>query len=81
MYGVGYNEPIEGEKVYRAYENGKPTRCYYTWRNILERCYSDKLHTKEPTYKDVIVAEEYRDVLPSKVYQALMNYRMDVIIG
>ena len=59
VYGVGYNEPIEGEKVYRAYENGKQTRSHKTWEHILERCYSAKLHAKEPTYKDVVVAEEW----------------------
>lgn len=59
IYGVGFNEPIEGEKVYKATENRKPTKCYYTWSNILKRCYDPKLHAKQPTYKDVIVANEW----------------------
>ena len=45
-YGIGYL----GEGKYKTKENGKLTRVYDTWHSMLERCYSDKLHEKYPTY-------------------------------
>ena len=59
FYGKGYNEKVEGEKYYKTTENGKTTRCYNTWANMLERCYSAKYQSKKPTYKDIVVAEEW----------------------
>ena len=55
VYGIGYL----GEGKYKASENGKDTRVYSTWHRMLERCYSEKLHEKEPTYKDCKVYEEW----------------------
>ena len=46
VYGIGYL----GEGEYKSKENGKMTKCYDTWHSMLERCYSDKLHEKYPTY-------------------------------
>ena len=45
LYGKGYNG---GE--YKTKINRKPTKCYYTWQRMLERCYSTNYHEKEPTY-------------------------------
>ena len=50
IYGVGFNKPIEGEKIYRVYENGKNTKCYNAWQGMLQRCYDPKYHAKNPTY-------------------------------
>lgn len=50
LFGKGFNEAIEGQKVYKACENGKPTKCYRTWQRMLERCYSPKYQSKKPTY-------------------------------
>ena len=55
VYGVGYL----GEGKYKASENGKHTRAYKTWNHMLERCYSDKFHEKQPTYKDCEASEEF----------------------
>lgn len=54
-YGVGYL----GEGKYKMSENGKHTKCYNTWKNMLQRCYDLKYHEKEPTYKDCKVYEEW----------------------
>lgn len=44
--GMGYL----GEGKYKSKENGKKTRVYITWRNMLKRCYSEKEHKRHPTY-------------------------------
>lgn len=53
-YNIGYL----GEGKYKTKENGKSTRVYNTWHNMLMRCYSDKYQDKQPTYKDCSVSEE-----------------------
>ena len=55
VYGIGYL----GEGKYNAKENGKHTRVYYTWHDMLKRCYDEKFHEKYPTYKDCKVYEEW----------------------
>ena len=54
-YGMGYL----GEGKYKGKENGKPTKCYDTWKSMLERCYDPKYHEKEPTYIDCKVCDEW----------------------
>ena len=46
VYGVG----CLGEGDYKTRENGKNTRVYSTWVDMLRRCYDEELHKKEPTY-------------------------------
>ena len=53
--GMGYM----GEGKYKSKLNGKKTKAYETWRNMLGRCYDPKLHEKYPTYKDCQVCEEW----------------------
>lgn len=45
--------------------NGGRDNCpaFVTWRGILERCYSDKFHTKNPTYVGVTVCDEWRSFM------------------
>lgn len=54
VFGVG----ITGE--YPVKDNGILTREYYVWHNMLQRCYSSKLHLSFPTYKDCIVSENFK---------------------
>lgn len=54
VYGVGVND-YEG----RVKINGKMIKSYNTWKNMLERCYDDKLLKKYPTYTDCTVCEEW----------------------
>lgn len=34
--------------------NGKPTRPYSTWGNVMERCYSSRYKAIKPSYADVV---------------------------
>ncbi len=54
-YGVGYI----GEGKYKMSKNGKLTKCYNTWHDMLKRCYDKKLHKKHPTYKDCEVYNKW----------------------
>ena len=54
-FGIGYL----GEGKYKVCENGKNTKCYDTWNNMLKRCYDSKLHEKFPTYKNCKVCNEW----------------------
>ena len=42
--------------------NGKQLRCpyYVVWIRILTRCYDRKYHTKQPTYKDCYICDEWK---------------------
>jgi hypothetical protein len=57
VLGIGYL----GQGVYKAKIKGKTTKAYSTWGKVLERCYKEKLRKKYPTYKDVIVCEEWHN--------------------
>ena len=39
---------------------GKHDKEYVFWKGILERCYDEKYHSKQPTYKDCCVSEEFK---------------------
>ena len=56
-YGVGYI----GEGKYKVKENGKLTKYYKVWHDMLRRCYDEKFHEKYPTYKDCKVYEEWHN--------------------
>ena len=56
-YSVGYL----GEGKYKAYENGKQTKCYQTWYEMLKRCYDPKYHEKEPAYINCKVCKEWHN--------------------
>ena len=50
-----------GEGKYNTKENGKKTKCYQTWFNMLIRCYDDEYKNKKTTYKDATVCEEWHN--------------------
>lgn len=55
-YGIGY----VGEGIHKIHdENGKLTKCYITWSSMLQRCYDNKFHEKNPTYKGCEVPKEW----------------------
>lgn len=60
VYGVGVND--SWYKVYIKDEYGASHRCpiYRKWTAMLERCYSEKYHKKEPTYKSCFVCDEWK---------------------
>ncbi|MGL4451074.1 MAG: hypothetical protein ACRCTZ_07795 [Sarcina sp.] len=51
--GVGYI----GEGNHSMYVNGKATKCYSTWKGMLERCYRNDY--KNRVYKNSYVCEEW----------------------
>ena len=55
LYGIGYI----GEGKFKAIENGKLTRVYDTWHDMLRRCYDKEFHKKNSTYIDCEVSEEW----------------------
>ena len=55
VFGVG----ITGTK-YPPTINGAQTKEYVLWKHMLERCYSDALKKKYPTYKDCEVSENFK---------------------
>lgn len=60
VYGVGIND---ADYVTQRYDGRKHVwRCpfYMVWVNMLQRCYSEKLHQTHPTYKDCTVSEEWK---------------------
>jgi hypothetical protein len=57
IYGVGYL----GEGEYKCKENGKLTKVYNIWNSMLQRCYDEKRHKKQPTYIDCEVDKNWHD--------------------
>ncbi len=56
-YGVGFNS----KGKYKATANGKVTREYAMWVNMLQRCYYKKTKTANPTYADCTVDEHWHN--------------------
>lgn len=56
-YGIGYF----GEGKYKTRKNGKHTKCYKTWKNMLQRCYDEEWQEKHPTYKGCTVCDEWHN--------------------
>lgn len=55
VLGVGYL----GQGQYRT--TGRFKKCYYTWVNMLLRCYNEKTQQKAPTYKNCSVCKEWHN--------------------
>ena len=54
-----YNVGCIGEGKYKASENRKSTKCYMTWKSMLQRCYDPYYINKRLTYIDCFVCEEW----------------------
>jgi hypothetical protein len=55
VHGIGYLG--EGEYITRL--NGKATKQYISWKNMLQRCYTKEYQEKEPTYTGCVVCDEW----------------------
>ena len=55
VYGLGYL----GIGKYKSQCNGKKSKIYCAWNNILERCYSKKLQLRKPTYIGCSIVKEW----------------------
>lgn len=54
IYGVGINDwdiPVR--------KDGKIIKEYYLWQGMLQRCYSDWFHNRQPSYSDVTCSKEW----------------------
>ena len=54
LYGVGYG-------ISDIYVDGKRSRCFQVWKEMLRRCYSESFHEKYPTYIGCEVCVEWHD--------------------
>ena len=60
VYGIGTLGTFkDGSKPKTTDGNGKKSREYVLWRDMLKRCYSDKYHESYPTYKDCSVCDRW----------------------
>ena len=59
VYGIGELGLMKDGNQPKTKVDGKNTREYILWRDMLKRCYSDKYHESYPTYKDCIVCERW----------------------
>ena len=50
-----------GEGKHKSRVNGKDTKSYVTWKNMLRRCYDAKCQAKKPTYVDCTVTPEWHN--------------------
>lgn len=57
IHGVGFY----GEGRHQATKQKKPLPVYDCWRNMLARCYCDKIQEKRPTYKGCSVSPEWHN--------------------
>lgn len=55
VYGVGIND---GSRV--SVVNRRAVKEYSLWMTMLQRCYSEKVHEKLPTYKNCCVSENFK---------------------
>lgn len=59
LYGIGYMGLMKDGSKPIACINRKCTREYNIWRAMMGRCYSNKVHLKEPSYEDCEVCERW----------------------
>lgn len=62
VYGVGVND---ADYVAEPTINGRRVRCpaYSAWTGMLKRAYSEKYQEKRPTYKGVVVCDEWHSFM------------------
>ena len=54
VYGVGFNDKTRPAKV-----DGKNVKEYNLWKDMLERCFSEKCQTRQPTYIGCNVSDNF----------------------
>ena len=54
VYGVGFND-----KTKPTWVDGKIVKEYDLWTGMLRRCFSEKLQTRQPTYKGCNVSDNF----------------------
>ena len=56
-----YNTGYIGEGIYKPSLNGKNTKVYQVWVDMLERCYHTPCQLRQPTYIGCTVVEEWHN--------------------
>mgnify|MGYP003475037120 FL=1 len=54
IYGVGFNDGRFPTKI-----NGKTVKEYHLWESMINRCYNQKTHVKNPTYTNCLVSDNF----------------------
>ena len=54
VYGKGFNDKTRPARV-----DGKDVKEYVLWQHMLARCFSEKLQTRQPTYKGCNVSDNF----------------------
>lgn len=74
--GIGYT----GQGKYVTSKNKKRTAHYLCWRGMITRCYSEKYHKIQPTYKGCIVTSEWHNFQNfAKWFEE--NYKPEIMQG
>lgn len=61
VFGIGYLGTDENGKMPKCVVNGKNTREYNCWSHMLERCYDERYHERQPTYKNCTVCDRWHN--------------------
>ena len=78
VFGVGIND---ADYTTQPKVNGKVVCCPYfrTWKNILIRCYYQRVWAKQPTYSDCTVCDEWLTFSNFKAWMELQSWEgMDI---
>ena len=72
--GVGLND---ADYVVYPTINGKRVPCHYffTWRDMIRRCYSDKHQLRHPSYKGCSVVEEWHTFSNFKAWMETQDWK------
>ena len=73
-YGVGY---LGGNLNLKSKINGKTCKIHSLWRNMIERCYNEKFHQRQPTYIDCTVSDEFKDYSKWREWYDNYPYKQD----
>ena len=74
VYGVGY---LGGNLELKTTYNGKKCNIYTQWKNMIERCYNEKLHQHRPTYEGCTVSDEFKDYSKWRIWYDNYQYKHD----
>lgn len=78
VYNHGINDSedyiVKQEKIDNKWKVVWRCPIYTMWRNILERCYSEKFHIKHPTYRGCTIHDEWLYFSNFKAWVLTQNY-------
>ena len=74
VYGVGY---LGGNLELKTSYNGKKCNIYTKWKNMIERCYNEKFHQRQPTYIGCYVSDEFKDYSKWREWYDKYPYKQD----